>query len=309
MPENDNLLTTYYDGVTQRLQIEIDYLNRLIGHMGERGRANENLLINLIVKFLPKKYSIGSGIIIDKNGNSSKQIDIIVYDSHFHPELFSQGAAAALYPVDVVYMTIEVKSTMTKDDMEKSIENVASVKRLKFIESPIHRLVESPTSPEEVSFTASKTSSPIGVIFAFGCDTTNFGTFESWINSSSKYNKNELFDLCCILHSTFFYTFEDLDTKDEVLKGIYLLSKVVKEKDNRFENIDGFEKYENGKRNPSVQFDGTKRLVDQGGGFLNFLSNLYDMLALKQVIQRSILRDYLTDHMLFEAKRSKYPNK
>jgi hypothetical protein len=141
-------------------------------------------------------------------------------------------------------MTIEVKTTMTKDEMEKSIENVASVKRLKFIESPIHRLVESPNSREVVSFTSSKTSSPIGVIFAFDCDTTNFGTIESWINSSSGYNKNEFFDLCYVLHSTFFYTFEDLDRKDEVLKGIYLLSKVVKEKAGRFENIEGFQKYE-----------------------------------------------------------------
>jgi RNA:NAD 2'-phosphotransferase (TPT1/KptA family) len=93
MPENDNLLTTYYDGVTKRLQIEFDLLNRLISHAGEKGRANENVLINLIVKFLPKRYSIGSGIIIDKDGNSSRQIDVIVYDSNFHPELFSQGAA------------------------------------------------------------------------------------------------------------------------------------------------------------------------------------------------------------------------
>lgn len=167
MPENENLLTTYYDGVTKRLQIEIDLLNRLISHAGEKGRANENVLINLIVKFLPKRYSIGSGIIIDKDGKSSKQIDIIVYDSDFHPELFSQGAATVLYPVDVVYMTIEVKTRMNKDEMEKSIENIASVKRLNFIKAPITKLVESPNTSELLSFTVGKTSSPLGVIFAF----------------------------------------------------------------------------------------------------------------------------------------------
>ena len=79
MSENDNLLTMYYDGVTLRLQAEIDFLNRLISHAGEKGRANENALINLIVKFLPKRYNVGSGIIIDKEGNRSKQIDVIFF--------------------------------------------------------------------------------------------------------------------------------------------------------------------------------------------------------------------------------------
>jgi hypothetical protein len=41
---------------------------------------------------------------MDKDGSCSKQIDIIIYDSDFHPELFSQGAAS-LFPVDVVYAT------------------------------------------------------------------------------------------------------------------------------------------------------------------------------------------------------------
>src|SRR5690349_716990 len=102
MSGNNDFLNTYYDGVTQRLQLEIDFLNRLIPHAVERGTANENALRNLLVKFLPKRYNIGSGIIIDKEGNHSKQVDIIIYDSDFHPELFSLGAAASLYPVDVV---------------------------------------------------------------------------------------------------------------------------------------------------------------------------------------------------------------
>jgi hypothetical protein len=139
MSEGEDILKTYYNGVTQRFRIEIDFLNKLIGHRGEIGSANESSLINLLVKFLPKKYSIGSGIVIDKEGNRSNQIDIIVYDSYYHPELFSQ-AAAFLYPVDVVYMTIEVKTTVTGQFMEDAIENVASVKRLKFIESPINEL-------------------------------------------------------------------------------------------------------------------------------------------------------------------------
>jgi hypothetical protein len=78
---------------------------------------------------LPKLYSVGGGVIIDKEGNRSNQIDIVVYDSHYHPELFSHSSAV-LYPVDVVYMTIEVKTTITKDIMKEAIKNTKSLAAL-----------------------------------------------------------------------------------------------------------------------------------------------------------------------------------
>jgi hypothetical protein len=156
-----NILSTYFYGITKRLEIEIDYINEVIGHSGEKGTANEILLRNLLLKFLLKKYSIGSGIVIDRNGGRSNQIDVVIYDSYFHPELFSQGY---LYPVYVVYMVIEIKTTMNKDKMKEAVENIRSVKRLDFINSEVlslsgRHLEIQPTSP------------PLGVIFGFKSDT------------------------------------------------------------------------------------------------------------------------------------------
>jgi hypothetical protein len=295
MSKKEDILKTYYDGVTHRFRIEIDFLNKLIGHTGEMGSANETSLINLLVKFLPKRYSIGSGIVIDKEGNRSNQIDVIVYDSYYHPELFSQGAAY-LYPVDVVYMTIEVKTTVTKRIMEDAIENVASVKRLKFIESPIYEL-------KGDSYTISKTSPPIGIIFGFN-STTNFDTFESWI--SSNIPKNEMFDLCYILNSTFSCTFQDLDRKDKLTEVIYLFEKAIRRTNMGFENIENYERYKDDLSYPLVNFKGNSRIVDQAVGFINFLSNVYDMLTLKRITETSILRNYITDKMLYEARERQY---
>ena len=201
------------------------------------------LLSNLLTKFLPRRYSIGSGIVIDTLGHHSKQIDIIVYDSYYHPELFSQGAAASLYPVDVVYMTIEVKTMMTKDEMKKAIENADSIKQLKFIESPIQTLNETPQIPGAVSFDVTKTSSPIAIIFAFNCETSTYETFESWIESGKAHNEIQLFDLCYILQPTFFYTFQDLDRKNRPSKGINPLPQTVIETSGKLENVKDFDKY------------------------------------------------------------------
>lgn len=80
------------------------------------------------------------------------------------------------------------------------------------------------------------------------------------------------------------------------------MSKSVRQEYPKLENLEDFEKYKDDIRNPLVQFYGIPRIVDQGLGFLNFLSNLYHMIELKHTIQRSILRDYLTDRMFVEMK-------
>jgi hypothetical protein len=299
MLEQEDILRTYYDGVSQRIRIEIELLNKLIGHKGEIGIANENLLINLLVKFLPKRYSIGSGVIIDREGNRSNQIDIVVCDSYYHPELFSYGSAV-LYPVDVVYMTIEVKTTVNKDTIEEAIKNVASVKRLRFIESPIFELKGN-------TYTESKTSPPIGIIFGFNSKTTSFNTFENWI-TKTKTPKSEIFDLCYILNSTFSYTFQDLDHKDISTQTIYLYERAVKKTYNGYENIESGNSAEDEDRRrfPVVSFQDKDRIVDPAIGFVNFLSNIYDMLSLKRITESSVLRHYITDRMLHESKIKRY---
>jgi hypothetical protein len=217
MTEKENILSKYFYGITKRLEIEIDYINEVIGHSGEKGTANEILLRNLLVKFLLKKYSIGSGIVIDRKGGRSNQIDIVVYDSHFHPELFSQGSGF-LYPVDVVYMVIEIKTIINKGKMEEAIENISSVKRLDFINSEIFSIKSSATGEprDKPHFELQPTSPPLGVIFGFKSDTSNFETYDSWIKAKLPIPKREIFDLCYLLNSTFYHAFAELDYKNEI---------------------------------------------------------------------------------------------
>ena len=37
-----SILHTYYEGLTKQIQAELDYMNNIISHMGEKGKANEN---------------------------------------------------------------------------------------------------------------------------------------------------------------------------------------------------------------------------------------------------------------------------
>lgn len=154
-----NVIHSYFMGLTKQIQAELEYMNDIIEHMGEKGRANERIIRDMLIKFLPKKYHIGSGIIIDREGNSSKQCDIIIYDKEYHPDFFGQRSTV-LYPVDAVYASIEVKTKLDQKEIKNAIENIISVKSLNLI-------------PEHISISGSKSvgpTPPLGIIFAYDTD-------------------------------------------------------------------------------------------------------------------------------------------
>ena len=129
----DNLLWTYYQGVAERLRAEVDLLNKVISHDDGMGEANESVLRNLIKRFIPSRYGVGSGIVVDHAGRSSRQCDIIIYDPLLYPSLLALGEVH-LFPVDFVYGVIEVKTTLDVGKVKIALENIASVKRLDIIE-------------------------------------------------------------------------------------------------------------------------------------------------------------------------------
>jgi len=163
-----NIIHTYFVGLTKQIQAELEYMNDIIKHMGEKGRANEKILRDMLIKFLPKKYHIGSGIIIDREGNSSKQCDVIIYDKEYHPDFFGQRSTV-LYPVDVVYASIEVKTTLDQTEIKNAIENIISVKSLNLIPDPIPLSGSKSVGP----------TPPFGIIFGYDTDIMKAETIKS----------------------------------------------------------------------------------------------------------------------------------
>ncbi len=165
---------TYYEGITKQIQAELDHMNNLITHMGEKGRANENIIRDFLINFLPKKYDIGTGILIDRKGNPSKQCDIVIYDKEYHPDYFGQKSTI-LFPVDVVYAIIEVKTSLDQGEIKESIENIVSVKKLDII-------------PNAIPISGSHTQGPkppLGIIFAF--DSKNIKRLSTIENNFKKH--------------------------------------------------------------------------------------------------------------------------
>ena len=98
-------------------------------HSASKGTVRETILNKVIRPYLPSCYGISSGEAFDKNGNTSKQLDIVIYDAVFsytipYTENFMH------FPCESVYGIVEVKSKLDKEELNKAIDNIASIKAL-----------------------------------------------------------------------------------------------------------------------------------------------------------------------------------
>jgi len=103
--------------------------------MGDRGDVREERLTKFLVEQLPGRYSVTSGEIIDAAGNRSGQTDIIIYDGANTRPLVSSGNVA-IVPAEAVLATIEVKSKLTKPEVEKVVKGVQKLRVLRPWDAP-----------------------------------------------------------------------------------------------------------------------------------------------------------------------------
>ena len=75
------------------------------------GQAREFLVTRVLKTILPTGVHIGSGMVIDRKGASSKQIDVVIYDPRF-PIMKVEGWWRYSVSLRGVLATIEVKSTI-----------------------------------------------------------------------------------------------------------------------------------------------------------------------------------------------------
>lgn len=69
--------------ITEIASTESKHLNDFLGQNTDLGNVREAIIKNVLGRFLPSIYEIGSGEIIDHRGNRSKQIDIIIARNDF----------------------------------------------------------------------------------------------------------------------------------------------------------------------------------------------------------------------------------
>jgi len=122
-------IRNWFDTLEKVLEIEAKQAG-LLEHNVMIGSAREFLVKRVLKSVLPSIIHTGSGRIIDSKNNCSKQIDIIIYDSRF--PIFEIESGIGLYLIEGVISCIEIKSTLTKTELNKALDNSKSILDLQF---------------------------------------------------------------------------------------------------------------------------------------------------------------------------------
>jgi hypothetical protein len=101
----------------------------LIQHRLLKGEFRERRVIAGLRPFIPRRYEMYSGIVVNADGKFSRQQDIILSDSMTTPPFLAAGDLG-VHLVETVSATIEVKSIATAQSMREAVANIASVKQL-----------------------------------------------------------------------------------------------------------------------------------------------------------------------------------
>ncbi|MCO5259729.1 MAG: hypothetical protein M9916_06260 [Crocinitomicaceae bacterium] len=116
-----------FGGLQSQMNAQLNTNREFITHPGSKGDALENAWIEWLSKYLPNRYSVDKAIVIDHEGNTSHQMDIVIYDNWFTPFIFSQNGFHYI-PAEGVYAVFEVKPDLKGNVDGKSYIEYAALK-------------------------------------------------------------------------------------------------------------------------------------------------------------------------------------
>ncbi len=128
-------LKQLFNGLQKQMSAQLNTSREFINHPGSKGDALENAWIEWLRKYLPNRYCVDKAIVIDHKGNTSQQMDIVIYDNWFTPFIFNQNGFYYI-PAEGVYAVFEVKPNIKgnvgdKTYIEYAGEKIESVRLLK----------------------------------------------------------------------------------------------------------------------------------------------------------------------------------
>jgi len=133
--ENKINIGELFSSLQMQMVAQLNTNREHIVHSVSKGDSLENVWIEWLRKYLPNRYCVDKAIIVDCNGNLSHQMDLVIYDQHHTPFVFTQNGIHYI-PAEGVYAVFEVKpdlqgSAAGKSYIQYAGEKIESVRKLK----------------------------------------------------------------------------------------------------------------------------------------------------------------------------------
>jgi hypothetical protein len=111
----------------------------------DSGSGVEDIIRSEFSKLLPDRYYVTKGVINDRNGLTSGDQDIIIFNKIWFPTLKAGATEESRrfhFPIEGVYSIGEVKQTLTIDNLDDAMRKLVICKRLKRPKTGKNRIVE-----------------------------------------------------------------------------------------------------------------------------------------------------------------------
>lgn len=116
-----------------------------IPHSVVKGEVREQTLQEFFQSRLPFQYRVVSGLVADLLGNWSPQLDLMVYDQTKSFPILDQPNC--ILPSEALLSSIEVKSTLTRAELQRAIQGALKLRNLKPYKNPL--AVKSNSGPKK----------------------------------------------------------------------------------------------------------------------------------------------------------------
>lgn len=123
-------------GLHDDIQQRLDTARKSFGHPGTMGDASERVWLELLEKYLPRRYRAASAHVVDSRGKFSEQIDVVVFDRQYSPFIFHYEGQI-IVPAESVYAVFEAKQAIDAARIDYAHKKVASVRGLYRTSLPI----------------------------------------------------------------------------------------------------------------------------------------------------------------------------
>ena len=122
-------LKNFFLGLQKTMTADLE-MSKNFTHPVSKGNHSEMNWNNLLINYLPKRYSASAAFLVDSDGNVSEQIDLVIYDALYTPFIFNENSNLYI-PVESVYAVFEVKPSLRGDYIQYAGEKIESVRKLK----------------------------------------------------------------------------------------------------------------------------------------------------------------------------------
>lgn len=109
-------LPELFAGLQRELETTLALDRELVSHPGAKGNEAELQWSGFLDRYLPARYQVSKGFIVDSQDRMSDEIDIVIHDRQYSPFILHREGTRFI-PAESVYAIVEVKQTIDADTL------------------------------------------------------------------------------------------------------------------------------------------------------------------------------------------------